>query len=203
MVVPHIVRSQSINQGNLRSIDTGVGNTSIDLRHVSTDGPVGNPSAAPPANAPPEATPPHHSSAVEHPNVGVVPGQSAMAAAPALMAQMHASADVNGETASSAAAGHAPPSPSAVVPVSPTAVSPTAPVRTPRPVLPATAGPALVAPPMAAPTAVAPNSVTSTQAATIAGAPGRTLPATAGPVPVAPTLVVPTSAASVPGPRKA
>ena len=124
LVVPHIVRSQVLSEANLRTIDTGVGNTSIDLRHVSIDGATAAPREVPPANAAPEVSPAHHSSAVEHRNVGVVPGQSALAAVPAAMAQLHASADVNGETAISAAAGHAPPSPFAGAgPSSPTAPS--------------------------------------------------------------------------------
>jgi general secretion pathway protein D len=147
LVVPHIVRSQVINQANLRTIDTGVGNTSIDLRHVSIDGADAKPSAAPPVNAAPEASPVRRGSAVEHPNVGVVPGQSAMAAAPAAMAQLHASADVNGETAVSAAAGHTPPRLSAGArPSTPTAPAATVPTPgAPGQSLPAPSGSAAVA----------------------------------------------------------
>ncbi len=46
VVVPHIVRSQELDQANLRVIDTGEGQ-SIDLRH--TDAGSRRPSAAPPA----------------------------------------------------------------------------------------------------------------------------------------------------------
>ena len=73
-VVPHIVRSQELDQANLRSIDTGSGQ-SIDLRHSENDS-----AAAPSAVAKPAA--------FVQPEFGTVPGQSAEAAAPALMAQM-------------------------------------------------------------------------------------------------------------------
>jgi general secretion pathway protein D len=98
LVVPHIVRTQILDQVNLRAVDTGVGTTSIDIRRVSTDLPVLN--VAPDANAP------LRSSAVARPNIGVVPGQSAAAAAPAAIAQLSASADANGETAAAAVAPH-------------------------------------------------------------------------------------------------
>ena len=38
LVVPHIVRSQDLTPANLRTIDTGVGQ-SIELRHIAVDGP--------------------------------------------------------------------------------------------------------------------------------------------------------------------
>jgi general secretion pathway protein D len=37
LVVPHIVRTQSLDRANLRTIDTGVGRR-CELRHVSDDG---------------------------------------------------------------------------------------------------------------------------------------------------------------------
>ena len=76
-VVPHIVRSQELlDQANLRSIDTGSGQ-SIDLRHAEQDT-----AAPPPAVARPAA--------YLQPGYGSLPSQSAEAAAPALMAQMNA-----------------------------------------------------------------------------------------------------------------
>ncbi|MGA2277106.1 MAG: hypothetical protein ABSG00_05850 [Terracidiphilus sp.] len=51
MVVPHIVRSHSLDQVNLRTVDTGEGQ-SIDLRHVSSDAPVTNPESNPAAGNP-------------------------------------------------------------------------------------------------------------------------------------------------------
>jgi general secretion pathway protein D len=101
LVVPHIVRTQSLDRANLRTIDTGAG-TTVELRRVST--------AAPGAFTPPPA---HVAPAVEpRSSIGVVPGQSAIAAAPAALAQMSASADANGQTATAAAANPtaAPPS---------------------------------------------------------------------------------------------
>jgi general secretion pathway protein D len=82
-VVPHIVRSQELDQANLRAIDTGSGQ-SIDLRHADNEGAGTNPAAA--------AAPVVRPAALERPSVGTVPGQSAEAAAPALMAQMRAAA---------------------------------------------------------------------------------------------------------------
>ena len=71
VVVPHIVRSQELDQANLRSIDTGSGQ-SIDLRLTSEQ------TAA--ADAAPVARPAALSAALQ---LGTVPGQSAEAAAPA------------------------------------------------------------------------------------------------------------------------
>jgi general secretion pathway protein D len=95
VVVPHVVRSQMLDRANLRTIDTGVGNN-VELRHVSVPAPATTnpaPSNAPPAHAP---------SAQVRPQVGVVPGQSAIAAAPAALAQMSAAADANSQTAEKA-----------------------------------------------------------------------------------------------------
>ena len=121
LVVPHIVRSQILDRDNLRTIDTGVG-TTIELRHISIPLPAGavpspdgtkpaglaqpapgqpaSPTQTlPPGQAPaPAQTPPPPRS-----NVGVVPGQSAIAAVPAALAQLDASADVNAQTAAKAA----------------------------------------------------------------------------------------------------
>jgi general secretion pathway protein D len=108
LVVPHIVRSQTLDRANLRTIDTGNG-TSIELRHVSANIPDGS-SPAPAPQAPPVRP------AEPRPTVGVVPGQSALAAAPAALAQMSASADLNGQTAAKAVAN-----PSAGPPGSPAA----------------------------------------------------------------------------------
>jgi general secretion pathway protein D len=102
LVVPHIVRTQILDRANLRTIDTGVG-TSIGLRHVAIDegSATSTPNGAPPSQV-------IRGSMVAQPNVGVVPGQSAMAAAPAALAQLSASADANGTTASAAVAGQPP-----------------------------------------------------------------------------------------------
>jgi general secretion pathway protein D len=87
LVVPHVVRSQSLEQVNLRTIDTGEG-TSIELRHVPAEG-AGEAPAAAPARMP----------ASEKPNVGTVPGQSAMAAGPAALEQLRKTAETNGNAA--------------------------------------------------------------------------------------------------------
>ena len=101
LLVPHIVRTQELEQANLRSIDTGVG-TSIELRHISSEGPGSNP-ASNPASAVAPVRP------VTQSVVGTVPGQSAPAAAPAALAQLRAAAETNGDVA----AAKVTPSPSA------------------------------------------------------------------------------------------
>ncbi len=96
VVVPHIVRSQDLDQANLRAIDTGSGQ-SIDLRHA--DG----------------AQPNSASSMVIHPSavsvtpLGSVPGASADAAAPALLAQLRAAAQNTGNTTPAQPPGNPPP----------------------------------------------------------------------------------------------
>ena len=79
-IVPHIVRTQDLNQTNLRAVDTGSGQ-SIDLRL----GERGNTNSA--SNALPAVRP-----ASLQAQVGTVPGAAAEAAAPLLMAQMNAAA---------------------------------------------------------------------------------------------------------------
>ena len=103
LLVPHIVRTQELEQANLRTIDTGVG-TSIELRHVSSEGPGSNP-----ASNPAPAVLPVRPAATAQPTVGTIPGQSAQAAAPAALAQLRAAAETNGNVAAAKAA----PSPSA------------------------------------------------------------------------------------------
>ena len=89
LVVPHVVRSQSVDKLNLRQVDTGVGAT-IDIRHVPSEPPASNPAATPAAPARPPAG--------SRSSVGTVPGQSAMNAAPAAMAQLRQSAETIGNT---------------------------------------------------------------------------------------------------------
>ena len=95
LVVPHVVRTQSLDPVNLRAIDTGVG-ASIELRRVPSEGPGSNPAPVVRPAAPARST------------LGTVPGQSAMAAAPAALAQLRESADANGATAAAAAASPPP-----------------------------------------------------------------------------------------------
>ena len=94
LVVPHVVRSQSLEQVNLRTVDTGSG-TSIELRHTSAESPNPNPGSKP-ASSP--ASPARPSSNAK-PNVGTVPGQSALAAAPAALEQLRQAAETTGNPA--------------------------------------------------------------------------------------------------------
>jgi len=87
LVVPHIVRTQSLDRANLRTIDLGVGQT-IELRHVPVQTQGQPTSETPGSNQAPTAAPARST-------IGTVPGQSAMAAAPAALRQLNESADAN------------------------------------------------------------------------------------------------------------
>ncbi|HEV2487427.1 MAG TPA: cohesin domain-containing protein [Terracidiphilus sp.] len=108
VVLPHVVRSQVLDQANLRAIDTGSGQ-SIDLRHTSQDGSDTNPA---PAAAPVVVNP----TALEHSPLGTAPGSTAEAAAPALMAQLSAAAQNTGNPA----APTPPPAPASTPALAPT-----------------------------------------------------------------------------------
>ena len=120
LVVPHIVRSQTLDRMNLRAIDTGAGTQSIDLRRVPQEGSRTGQDANPGSTSAPTSAPIAGGAvrgfAPARPNVGTVPGQSAMAAAPAALRQLSASPDANGETAAAAAAGHPPGPPGQLTP---------------------------------------------------------------------------------------
>jgi general secretion pathway protein D len=117
VVVPHIVRSQVLDAVNLRSIDTGTGQQTVEIRRVPGEGPGAKPA---PAIAP------AHPSANARPDVGTVPGQSAEAAAPAALAQLHQAAEANVP----AAAPPATPKPAPAGPVSFALVAQPGPVAT-------------------------------------------------------------------------
>jgi general secretion pathway protein D len=87
VVVPHVVRSQQLTPDNLRTIDTGSGTQSVELRHIST-GATGV--TQPPVGAPPSAN---------HPIPGALPGPSAEGAGPAALAQMRAAANADNAAA--------------------------------------------------------------------------------------------------------
>jgi general secretion pathway protein D len=117
VVVPHIVRSQVLDAVNLRSIDTGTGQQTVEIRRVPGEGPGAK--AAP-------AIAPAHPSANARPDLGTVPGQSAEAAAPAALAQLHQAAEANVP----AAAPPATPKPAPAGPVSFALVAQPGPVAT-------------------------------------------------------------------------
>jgi general secretion pathway protein D len=97
LVVPHIVRTQSLDRANLRTVDLGVGQT-IELRHVPVQtilDEVGHPADSNPGSSPAPATPPMRPGPQSRSTIGTVPGESAVAAAPAALAQMKESADAN------------------------------------------------------------------------------------------------------------
>ena len=87
LVVPHVVRTQTLDPENIRTVDTGT-SQAVELRYV--DATDADDSSSAPAPAPPvRATLQGHST------VGVVPDLSAMAAAPAALAQLRAAVDAN------------------------------------------------------------------------------------------------------------
>ena len=101
LVVPHIVRTQSLDRANLRTVDLGVGQT-IELRHVPVQtilDEVGHPADSAPGSGPAPAAPPIRPGPQSRSTIGTVPGESAVAAAPAALAQMKESADANSYTA--------------------------------------------------------------------------------------------------------
>jgi general secretion pathway protein D len=95
LVVPHIVRTQSLDRANLRTVDLGVGQT-IELRHVPVQT-LGPSPAQSPDTAPGQSLPglPTRSIPQARSTLGTVPGESAVAAAPAALAQLKESADAN------------------------------------------------------------------------------------------------------------
>ena len=97
LLIPHVVRSQDLEPVNLRTIDTGVGQ-SIELRHVSGEVPNSLPAVPP-------AAPPVRSVIAPQSSIGTVPGQTAQVAAPAALAQLRKAA----ETGSDAAAANVQP----------------------------------------------------------------------------------------------
>jgi general secretion pathway protein D len=133
VVVPHIVRSQELDQANLRVIDTGLGQSSITLRHGDENG------------APaPAVVPAAHTMPARSPVVGSIPAQSAIEAAPQMLAQMRSDLGSNGSPTSTAQA--AVPQPNLPVTPSP-----------PSPPPAATQTPAAAAPPPAASASLALN----------------------------------------------
>ena len=97
LMVPHIVRSPELTPVNLRTVDTGAGQT-IELRHIASVTMVGGGGRAMrPVTAQPAAVAP-------------LPGQSAQAAGPAALQQMRTAAET---------AGAPPPAPAVPVPAAP------------------------------------------------------------------------------------
>ena len=131
VVVPHIVRSQELDQANLRVIDTGLGQASIALRYGDNEH-----GAAAPAVVPTVRTMP-----AQRPTMGTIPAQSAIEAAPQMLAQLRSDMNSNG---------------------SPTA---TAQASVPQPNQPVTQPPPIQPPPQVPPTATPPAAATPAPAA--------------------------------------
>jgi general secretion pathway protein D len=83
LVVPHVVRTQELSPLNLRTIDTGPGNQTVELRQIASGTPI------------PQQPPP----VTNRPTTGSIQSPSAEAAAPAALAQMRAQANANGALA--------------------------------------------------------------------------------------------------------
>jgi general secretion pathway protein D len=119
LVVPHVVRSQSVEAVNLRTVDTGEG-ASVEIRRMPSENPGPNPVSSPGSNpapnpganpAPGPARPPYplHQPLSPRPNVGTVPGQSAMAAGPAALEQIRKLGETSGDSTPAAAPPASPP----------------------------------------------------------------------------------------------
>ena len=172
VVVPHIVRAQELDQANLRVIDTGSGQ-SIDLRHADSGG----------APAPAAPAPVLQPAAMNQPAVGTLPAQSAVEAAPAMLAQLRSDMASSGgpqpvaqATVQQPSAQQQPPAqqPAAQPPAAAPALAPQTPA--PPAAQPAAAPPAVsptisTAPPAQAP-AVAPPPLAATPVAAPAAAAG-------------------------------
>jgi general secretion pathway protein D len=126
VVVPHVVRSQNLEPVNLRTIDTGAGQ-SIELRHVSSEEPGSN--SGPGSGSNSGSNPPPVSLARPRPAVGVISSQSATEAAPAAMAELLRAADANGKTATATQSAAA--SPASALPPSEAASSTKSPIALP------------------------------------------------------------------------
>ena len=112
VVVPHIVRSQELDQANLRVIDTGLGQGSVELRYGGSENGAAIPAAVPAA----------HPAATQQPTVGTIPSQSAIEAAPQMLAQLRTDMNSNAGPAATAQASAPPPTSSpSPPPVSPAA----------------------------------------------------------------------------------
>ena len=164
VVVPHIVRSQELDQANLRVIDTGMGQNSIDLRHGGDAGGGTQPAVAPAVRTLPAA----------QSDMGSIPAQSAVEAAPEMLAQLRADMAATGGPTVPLQAPNAPqPTPAAAPP-------PVQPAAAPAAVAPT---PAAVTPP--APQAAAPAVSAPTPAAAAPPVPQAAAPAAAAPTPAA------------------
>lgn len=161
VVVPHIVRSQELDQANLRVIDTGAGQNSIELRHDGS----GNPPVVP------AAFPGGRAAAGQGPIVESMPAQSALEAAPQMLAQLRADLGNSGGPAATAQA--AAPAPGAPINATPPGPVAGAPISGPivMPPLPGAATPATAAKPPSAPAAQA-MPVATTGASLALNAPG-------------------------------
>jgi len=187
VVVPHIVRAQELDQANLRVIDTGSGQ-SIDLRHADSGG----------APAPVTPAPVLQPAAMNQPAIGTLPAQSAVEAAPAMLAQLRSDMASSGGPQPVAQATVQQPSaqqpPAQLRPPAqqPAAQQPAAqpPVAAPAPA-PQTPAPPAVQPAAAPPVAAAPPAVSPT----ISTAPPAQAPAVAPPGPVAAMPAAPAAAA--------
>jgi len=119
VVVPHIVRSQELDQANLRPIDTGSGEMSIQLRHGDNDNSTAAPAVRP--------------IATERVPVGSIPAQGAIEAAPEMLAQLRADLGAAGSPGTTAQAA-TPNLPTTQTPGQPPAtMAPPAPQVTPPP----------------------------------------------------------------------
>jgi general secretion pathway protein D len=116
VVVPHIVRTQRLDEANLRVIDTGEGQ-SIDLRHLDQQNTADIPTSSLPAVRPAALRQP---AATAPTIVSAIPGQGAIEAAPQMLAQLKSDMATTGGVTAVAQSAVPPPS----APASPPVASP-------------------------------------------------------------------------------
>ncbi len=92
VVVPHIVRSQELNQTNLRVIDTGMGQSNVELRYDNNQN----------ATAGAATVRANYASAAQSTGAGSIPAQSAIEAAPQMLAQLRSDLGSMGSTTAAA-----------------------------------------------------------------------------------------------------
>jgi general secretion pathway protein D len=187
VVVPHIVRSQELDQTNLRVIDTGSGQ-SIDLRHADTGG----------AQTPAPPAPTVQPAAMQSPTISSIPAQSAVEAAPQMLAQLRSDmASSGGPQPVAQATVQQPPA------QQPPAQQPPAqqPAAQQPPAQPPAAAPALA--PQPVPPQVAPPPTQPAAVPTVSPAAPGLAPAVAPPVPATATPTAGPAAGPVAGPAAA
>ena len=139
VVVPHVVRTQQLDEANLRVIDTGEGQ-SIDLRRTDQQNTAALPTASLPAVRPANL---HQQPATGSTFVSSIPGQGAIEAAPQMLQQLRNDMAANGGPGTTGQANPPPASQPNLVRPSPPQPSPQPAAPVPQAAAPSTPGASL------------------------------------------------------------